>query len=98
MNAFILILKHSDKFTILSGLGNIFIMLGKMTIASITTLVGFLIMQNWDEIEEALDSPVLPLAIIFMISYVVGAVFVSVFSTSANTILQCFLVDTDISE
>ena len=87
MNAFILMLKHSSKFVLLSGIGNVFIILGKMTIASITTLFGFILLENIKDIEEALDSPIVPLAIIFMISYVVGAVFVSVFSTSANTIL-----------
>ena len=87
MNAFILMLKHSSKFVLLSGIGNVFIILGKMTIASITTLFGFILLENIKYIEEALDSPIVPLAIIFMISYVVGAVFVSVFSTSANTIL-----------
>lgn len=38
-----------------------------------------------------------PTLVIFMIAYVVGAVFISVYSISADTILQCFLVDTDIS-
>ena len=68
-----------------------------MTIASVTTLIGFIIMQNWKSVRDGMDSPALPLGIIFMLSYVVGAVFVSVFSTSSNTILQCFLVDEDIS-
>lgn len=80
-------MKHAGKFTLVSGIGNIFMVLGKMTIASLTTLMGFLIMENWPEIEENLDSPVIPLAVIFMISYVVGSVFISVFSISANTIL-----------
>jgi choline transporter-like protein 2/4/5 len=98
MNAFILILKHAAKFTMVQGIGNVFMFLGKMTIASITTFIGFIIMENWASIEESLDSPAVPLLIIFMVSYTVGAVFVSVFSVSSNTILQCFLVDTDISE
>lgn len=87
MNSFILMLKHAGKFTLVSGIGNIFIILGKMTIASLTTLIGFLIMENWVEIKEALDSPLIPLLVIFMISYVVAAVFVSVFATTSNTIL-----------
>lgn len=33
-----------------------------------------------------------------MLAYVVGAVFISVYSISADTILQCFLVDLDISQ
>lgn len=87
MNGFLLMLKHAGKFTLVSGIGNIFMVLGKMAIASLTTLLGFVIMENWAEIKEALDSPMLPLVVIFMIAYVVGAVFISVFSTASNTIL-----------
>lgn len=98
MNAFVIILKHTDKFLIVSGIGNIFMTLGKMAIASITAFLGFVMMEHWTEINEKLDSPFAPTLIIFFISYVVGAVFISVYSISADTILQCFLVDTDISE
>lgn len=57
MNGFILILKHSAKFVILSGIGNVFIVLGKMTIASITTLIAFIMIQNWESIADEIDSP-----------------------------------------
>ena len=87
MASFTLMLKHSAKFSLVSGIGNIFIVLGKMTISSLVCLIGFIILENWEEIDDALDSPITPLAVIFLISYVVGAVFVSVFSTSSNTIL-----------
>ena len=97
MNAFILILKHADKFMLVSGIGNIFMFLGKMSIASLTAFVGYIILENWISIKKNLDSPMAPTIVIFMIAYVVGAVFISVYSISADTILQCFLVDTDIS-
>jgi hypothetical protein len=87
MNAFILILKHGDKFLAVSGLGNIFMFLGKMSIASLTTFIGYLILENWAEIKEKIDSPFVPLFAVFLISYVVGAVFISVYSISADTIL-----------
>lgn len=51
MNAFILILKHADKFMLVSGLGNIFMFLGKMSIASLTAFVGFIILENWTEVK-----------------------------------------------
>ena len=87
MNGFLLILKHAGKFSLVAGIGNVFMVLGKMTIASVTCFAGFIIIENWGEIEEALDSPAMPLAVIFLIAYFVGAVFISVFSTSSNTIL-----------
>lgn len=80
----------------LSSIGSIFLALGKMCIASVTTLIGFFILQNWPSIKNDLESPMLPLAVIFCIAYVVGTIFVSVFSISANTIMQCFLVDTEV--
>ncbi len=91
-------MKHAAKFTLVNGIGGIFIALGKATIASMTTLIGFLIMENWAEIKQDLDSPVFPLGIIFLLSYTIASFFVSVYSISSNTILQCFLVDIDISE
>ena len=87
MNAFILILKHADKFMLVSGIGNIFMFLGKMSIASLTAFVGFIILENWPEIKTKLDSPMAPTIVIFLIAYVVGAVFISVYSISADTIL-----------
>jgi len=50
MNGFLLILKHAGKFSLVAGIGNIFMVLGKMTIASVTCLVGFIIIENWEEI------------------------------------------------
>ena len=98
MEAFILILKHAGKFAVVSGLGGIFMLLGKMTIASVTTFLGFIIIDNWPAIRDELQSQFAPLIVIFLIAYVVGAVFISVYSTSTDAILQCFLVDTDIAE
>ena len=98
INGFLLILKHAGKFTLVAGIGNIFMILGKMCIASLTTFLGFIMMETWPEISDGLDSPVIPLIVIFMIAYTVSAIFISVFSTSSNTILQCFLADLDIND
>ena len=43
MEAFILVLKHADKFMAVSGLGGVFMLLGKMTIASLSTFLGYII-------------------------------------------------------
>ena len=87
MEAFILILKHASKFMVISGLGGIFMLLGKMTIASLSTFLGYILIENWPSIKDRLESQIAPLVVIFLISYVVGAVFISVYSISADTIL-----------
>jgi len=50
MNAFIMVLKNLDKFSLVNGIGNIFMFLGKMTIASLTALLGFIMMRKWESI------------------------------------------------
>lgn len=97
MNAFILILKNTDKFLLVSGVGNVFMFLGKMSIASLTAFLAFIITENWPEVKSKLDSPMAPTILVFMIAYVVGSIFISIYSVATDTILQCFLVDTDIS-
>ena len=86
-----------EKFAMVSGIGNIFMFLGKMTISSLTTLIGFLLIQYVPELKNSVDHPAIPLLVVFMIAYTISAIFISVFSTSANAILQCFLVDYDIA-
>jgi len=44
-----------------------------------------------------MQHPFVPATLVFCFSYVVACVFISVFDTSANTILQCYLVDVDIA-
>jgi choline transporter-like protein 2/4/5 len=95
---FTLFLKHAGKFSMVLSVGGLFMVLGKISVASLTTLCGFLIMDAWPAIKESLASPVFPLVVIFVIAYTIAAVFISLYGISSNAILQCFLVDVDISE
>jgi len=90
--------KHAAKFTLVEGIGNIFNALGKMAIAASTTCIGFVMIYYWKSVREQTPQFIAPLLVIFMVGFIVGSVFISVYSTSSNTILQCFLVDLDISE
>jgi len=90
-------LKHAAKFSFVSGIGNVFMTLGKMAISSITCLIVFFVLEKM-QAEGIITSPIAPLIIVFMISYIISSMFISVFSVASNAILQCFLVDTDIAE
>jgi len=97
-NAIALMMKHAAKFVLVEGIGNIFNALGKMAIASSTAFIGFLMIYYWKEVREKTPQYIAPLLVIFMVGFIVGSVFVSVYSTSSNTILQCYLVDLDVAE
>jgi|JI9StandDraft_2_1071091.scaffolds.fasta_scaffold422217_1 hypothetical protein len=90
-------LKHAAKFSFVSGIGNVFMTLGKMAISSITGLICFIILEGLQE-RGIIQSVMAPLILVFMISYIIASLFISVFSVASNAILQCFLVDTDIAE
>ena len=93
VNAFILVLKNSAKFTFVHTIGSVFMIIAKVCIAVVTTVICYFVMK--DILSN--QFPYVPLGVIFFCSYGIASVFISVFEVSANTILQCYLIDLDIS-
>jgi len=93
LNAFILILKNAAKFSFVEGIADMFIFLAKVFISASTTVLAWLLMGVMTDVQ----SPFFPLFIIFLLSYLIGSVFMAVFDVSANTILQCYLLDKEIA-
>jgi hypothetical protein len=87
VTAFSIIMKHAGKFGIVSGIGGIFVILGKMCIASLSTLFGFFLIEFMGEIHSKISSPYLPLMVMFLLSYIIASVFISIYSTSSLAIL-----------
>ena len=46
---------------------------------------------------DGMDPSFAPLAVVFLISYLIASMFMSIFDVSANTILQCYLMDKEIA-
>lgn len=88
--SFILILKNAAKFAFVEGLADIFMFLAKFFISFCTTLVSYFLLKAMSENDV---EPWLPLVVIFLFSYLIAAIFIAIFDTSANTILQCYLLD-----
>mmetsp|Transcript_7105 Transcript_7105/g.9321 ORF Transcript_7105/g.9321 Transcript_7105/m.9321 type:complete len:220 (+) Transcript_7105:1233-1892(+) len=87
LHSFILMLKNAAKFSFVSGVSNIFMYLAKIAISFCTVATCWAIMNAMSNEVLYLDSSFAPLLVIFLISYFVTAIFMSVFHTSANTIL-----------
>merc|ERR1712083_1168369 len=87
------ILKNAAKFSFVNAIGGTFMYIAKFCIAVLTTVICYFILVNATEV----DSVYLPLGACFFIAYVLGSIFISVFDAASNTILQCYLVDLDIS-
>lgn len=67
-------------------------MLGKGTIMGVSAYITFLIVK---ETAPEVQQPLFPAAIIMLVGYMVGSMFLSVFSFSGTAILHCFLLDED---
>ena len=92
INSFILILKNAAKFGFVEGIAGCFMFIAKFFISIITTLVSFFIMKAMVDV----SSPYAPLLVMFLISYMIATIFIEIFDTGANTILQCYLLDREV--
>ena len=53
-------MQNPARMLITHGIGNIFIFIGKLFIAALTTLIGYLIIIKVDSIQEEIYSPMIP--------------------------------------
>ena len=71
--------------------------LGKAVVIILSGWIGYLILMNERNLKESLQSPIFPIIVIVFIAYLISAIFISLFSFSATTILHCFIIDSELS-
>jgi len=95
-DAFYLIWTNPARFTVLAGIGAIFLFIGKGAISIGTAVLGYVIITNNATYSTAISSPLLPTILFFVIGYAIGTVIISVYGMGADTILQCYCLDEEI--
>jgi hypothetical protein len=96
MSAFVLALKNAASFFITNGVGSLIHLLGKGCIIVANVFIGFFMLQWLPEFSTGLGSPIAPLVVVGLMSYLLANVFMEVFSITSLTILQCLYTDVDI--
>jgi len=97
MNGFILILKNSAAFIFTGGLGGFFNLIGKLTVCVLNVLIAYLILDMGDsEIVSGVNSPIGPLVVVFILTYVISQLFMGMYTTCATCLLHCLFADIDI--
>jgi len=96
--AFFLILRNPLRFGVVNGIGAIFIFFGKIFVASVTALIGFLVITKVDTFSDELYSPFIPTFVMFVFAYAIGAIFMTVYGLASDAILACFVVDEELSK
>ena len=70
--------------------------IGKALIMILSGWIAYLIVMNADSIKDEIYSPVFPIVVVVIIAYILGSVFLSVYSFSATAILHSFLLDEEV--
>jgi hypothetical protein len=87
-----LIVRHVGRFGSAGIIGWIMMMLGKGCImASSAWLTILIVSTKFPMVQQ----PFIPALIIALVAYVVGSLFLSIFSFSCTAILHCFIMDED---
>lgn len=69
---------------------------GKLLIATLCTLLGYLLITNIEQYSENIYSPFMPTVIFFVVSYVVASLFMDVFGIGSDTLLMCYCLELDV--
>jgi len=89
--AFGLIMRNASRVGSISYVSTVVLFVGKLFISFTTAAVAYIIINL--RMGSELYSPGGPTAMVFILSYAIGSMFLDVFDTSTSTILQCFIAD-----
>jgi len=87
MSAFVLALKNAGSFLITNGIGTIIHFIGKAAVVTANVFIGFFMLRFFPEFAEGLGSPIAPLLVVGIMSFLMANIFINVFSVTSLTIL-----------
>jgi hypothetical protein len=96
-NGFLLNIKHGAKFAFANFLANLFIFIGKAAIVVVNCFTVFLIMSHVTHDIEELESPVVPIVFVGIVTYIVASIFLGLFDDVVLALLTCLCIDTDLN-
>ena len=90
--SFYLIIRHAGRFGSAAIIGWIMMLLGKGTIMAASAYITILYVKY---AYPMVQQPFIPAILVAVIAYVVGSLFLSIFSFSSTAILHCFILNED---
>ena len=97
LSAFILILKNLKTFLEKGALQGIFLSYLRLTISILNTALCYGILLQMDSVMEKVDSPIVPLILVFFLTLIITSIVMSVFKVVSAAIIQCVLVDEELT-
>jgi len=97
-DAFFIILKNPLRFGVVSSIGGVFILVGKLFISGLTTLGAYLYITESDNYSDSVYSPFIPTLMVFLFSYAIAAAFMTIYGLASDAILGCFILDEELQK
>lgn len=91
--AFRLLASNPIRLALSSGLSSLVTLLGKLAITFIVLIAAYYTMSSIEFFVVMIKNPVVPSLICALIAYAISNLYMSVYGTSCNAIIQCFLMD-----
>lgn len=89
--AFTLIMRNAGRVASITYVSTLILFVGKIFISALTTGAAYVYIDR--ELGEEIYSTAGPCFVIFVSSFFIGEMFLSIFDMSTSTILQCFVAD-----
>lgn len=81
------------RYAVVSGIGEVIMMIGKLLITAGTALAFYCLITYVKSIAQTVFVPILLVVIVIIISYAVSTLFMAVYSIAMDTLLACFIID-----
>ncbi len=86
--------RNKSNFDSLSSAGALLILFGKLFVCASTSLLFYIIISS--RFRHDLYSSLLPMIFVIYASYNAGSIFMSIYGTSADTILQSYCLEEEL--
>ncbi|CAD8090823.1 unnamed protein product [Paramecium sonneborni] len=97
-DAFYLILRNATRVAITHGLGELFEFLGAIFISATTSFICYLIITKSESYKNNIFSPIAPTFAFVVVSYMIGKMFMNLYGMGVDTLLICYIVDTEMNK
>ena len=88
-----MVFSNALRYSIVSGVGSIMMFIGKLLISVGTTCAFYAFITYVYSVKINILQPIYLLIIVFIMSYAVAILFMTVYTLAMDTLLACFIVD-----
>lgn len=92
-DGFEIVWSNPMRYAVVGGIGSVIMFLGKILTAAASAFGFYCMITYVPSIKQNYLSPIYQVALVGIIGFIIGTLFMSIYSVAMDTLLQCFIVD-----